>query len=75
MKINDDYTELVLLLTGTIKPNSILVEHSDVEIRKNEYVRALKYYSKIAKVYFLEKKFYIINSNRKLNRLIRRLIR
>lgn len=47
-----------IVLTGTIIPNAISVTHADWEIRRNEYLQAIKYYQQYSKVFFLENSQY-----------------
>lgn len=47
-----------IVLTGTIIPNDIKTTHRDWEVRRKEYLDAIKYYKKFSKVYFLENSDY-----------------
>ena len=49
-----------IVLTGTIIPNVIKIKaiHCDWRKRRSEYIDAIKYYTKISKVYFLENSNY-----------------
>jgi hypothetical protein len=53
----------IILLTGTIIPNSILVKHNDYLRRRSEYLKALEYYSRYGKVVFLENSEYDFNND------------
>ena len=50
-----------IVLTGTIIPNTIKVEHRDWKVRRNEYLGAIRYYKKFSKVYFIENSHYDIS--------------
>jgi hypothetical protein len=45
-----------LIITATIKPNSVMVSQNDVELRREEYLTTLKYYIKHYNlpIYFIE---------------------
>jgi len=47
-----------IVLTGTIIPNDMKSTHRDWEVRRREYLDAIKYYKKFSKVYFLENSDY-----------------
>jgi hypothetical protein len=62
-----------LLITGTIVPNSIYVEHKDAVARRNEYYQALKFCADQAgghKLFFLENSEYDIASDKELSALL-----
>lgn len=50
--------DITIILTGTIKPNAIFTEFNDIEKRRKDYLKALKYYTKYAPVVFLENSEY-----------------
>jgi hypothetical protein len=52
-----------IVLTGTIVPNSILTAHADSQVRKKEYLRAIKFYTKFSHVYFLENSTYPVEED------------
>jgi hypothetical protein len=52
-----------IVLTGTIVPNSVLTAHADAQVRKNEYLRAIHFYTKFGQVYFLENSTYPVESD------------
>lgn len=47
-----------IVLTGTIIPNDTKAAHRDWEMRRREYLDAIKYYKKFSQVYFLENSHY-----------------
>jgi hypothetical protein len=53
-----------IVLTGTIVPNAIRVEHTDFQRRRDEYLRAIEYYHEFAPVYFLENSTYDVMGDR-----------
>jgi hypothetical protein len=53
-------SDISILLTGTIIPHSSFVVHSDPNLRRDEYIVAIKYYSQFCPVYFLENSEYDI---------------
>ncbi len=55
--------KIAIVLTGTIIPNSILTTHVDPEIRKQEYLKSIKFYTGFAPVYFLENSIYPVNED------------
>jgi hypothetical protein len=55
--------KISIVLTGTIVPNSVLTAHADAQIRKNEYLRAINFYTKFGRVYFLENSTYPVESD------------
>ena len=52
-----------IVLTGTIIPNSVLTAHADAQLRKNEYLRAIHFYTKFGQVYFLENSTYPVTED------------
>lgn len=54
---------IAIILTGTIIPNSTYVLHTDPQQRRNEYLKAAKYYARFAPVYFLENSEYNLNED------------
>ena len=62
--------DLPILLTGTIIPNSILVNHLDFKQRKEEYIEAIKYYQNFGQVIFLENSIYDLESDNDFNNLV-----
>ncbi len=54
----------VVLLTGTISPNTNHVVHRNTEERRKEYLDAIRYYSTICPVFFIENSNYEINSDK-----------
>jgi hypothetical protein len=55
--------KVAIVLTGTIIPNSILTAHVDPEIRKQEYLKSIKFYTEFAPVYFLENSIYPVTED------------
>jgi hypothetical protein len=55
--------KIAIVLTGTIVPNSILTTHVDSEVRKQEYLQAINFYTKFAHVYFLENSIYSVEED------------
>lgn len=49
---------ICIVLTGTIVPNAIKKTYLDPMKRRKEYLDSIKYYTKFAKVYFLENSSY-----------------
>ncbi len=59
MTTNSSPNTAVIVLTGTIVPNtSNQLQHNDPNVRKSEYLAAIKFYSQFAPVYFLENSTY-----------------
>ncbi|MBK5276435.1 MAG: hypothetical protein JJE30_15500 [Desulfuromonadales bacterium] len=58
-----DYN-LSIVLTATIIPNAIQVEHTDFQRRREEYLRAIEYYHEFATIYFLENSSYDIMADK-----------
>jgi hypothetical protein len=56
-------TNIAIVLTGTIIPNSILTIHTNSEIRKQEYLQAIQFYTQFATVYFLENSTYPVEQD------------
>lgn len=52
-----------IVLTGTIVPNSVFTAHADAQVRKNEYLQAIHFYTKFGQVYFLENSTYPVESD------------
>jgi len=52
-----------IVLTGTIIPKAIKTVHRDWEMRRREYLDAIKYYKKFSKVYFLENSSYDLSDD------------
>jgi hypothetical protein len=52
-----------IVLTGTIVVNSILTTYVDPEVRKQEYLNAIRFYTKFAPVYFLENSTYPVEED------------
>jgi hypothetical protein len=50
--------DLAIVLTATIVPNAPFVQHTDPQARRDEYLTALRYYSRFARVFFLENSTY-----------------
>lgn len=46
------------VLTGTIVPNAVLTVHADFQQRRDEYLRAIKFYLGYGPVYFIENSEY-----------------
>jgi hypothetical protein len=55
--------DLIILLTGTIVPNTISCSYSDPEIRRREYLDSIRYYSQYGPVYFLENSQFPIDTD------------
>ena len=52
-------TNIAIVLTGTITPNTNLVNnHLDPQARRNEYLAAINFYRQFGEVYFLENSIY-----------------
>jgi hypothetical protein len=56
--------DIAIVLTATIVPNTIFVAHLDPMTRRDEYLNAVRYYSKFAHVYLLENSSYDILSDK-----------
>jgi hypothetical protein len=56
--------QISIVLTGTIITNSILTTYVDSEVRKQEYLRAIHFYTKFAPVYFLENSAYPVENDK-----------
>lgn len=52
-----------IVMTATITPNSTFVEVNDINERRNDYIRCIKYYSQYGDVFFLENSAYDIYSD------------
>ena len=52
--------DIVIVLTATIIPNSIYVEHQDHQQRRSEYLQAIDYYARFGEVFVLENSSYDI---------------
>lgn len=59
----------VIVLTGTIVPNSTLVEHRDFRQRRLEYLKAINYYRRFSTVYFLENSSYDLQADQEFSSL------
>ena len=55
--------DFAIVLTGTITPNSIMTNHDDTMVRRQEYLSAVKFYTKFAPVFFLENSCYSIEQD------------
>jgi hypothetical protein len=54
-----DSSTIAIVLTGTITPNTNLVnKHLDPQARRNEYLAAINFYRQFGQVYFLENSTY-----------------
>lgn len=62
-------SEIFFLLTGTIKPNSIMCKYQDSEKRRQEYLEALRYYSQYAHVVFIENSEYDLKNDKDFSEL------
>lgn len=57
-------TEIPIVLTGTIIPNTnIRMKHLDAEKRRKEYLNCINYYRNFAPVYFLENSSYPVEED------------
>jgi hypothetical protein len=69
--------KIAIVLTGTIVPNSILTVHTNSEIRRQEYLQAIRFYTQFAVVYFLENSIYPVEQDNEFlaieNLLIRKM--
>lgn len=61
--------KISFVLTGTIVPNSTFVVHDNVEKRREEYLRAIRFYSQIGTVYFLENSSYDLLNDRDFTKM------
>jgi hypothetical protein len=50
--------DFILVLTGTLTINAIYTNHNNFELRRLEYLSALKFYTQFSKVFFLENSGY-----------------
>ena len=57
-------TNIAIILTGTITPNTSLVNnHLDPQARRNEYLAAINFYRQFGEVYFLENSIYALEQD------------
>jgi hypothetical protein len=66
---------LAIVLTGTIVPNSIMTAHIDPQVRRQEYLDAIHFYTKFAPVYFLENSTYPVEEDIDFNSIPNLFIR
>jgi hypothetical protein len=59
-----DLKNIPIVITGTIIPNAAFVKHSDPLVRRDEYLKSIKFYSKFGKVFFLENSEYDLLSDK-----------
>lgn len=59
--------DIAIVLTGTIIPNAPFTAHNDPQIRRREYLQAIKFYREFAPVYFLENSVYPLSDDVEFN--------
>lgn len=67
--------DIAIVLTGTIVPNAPFTAYNDPQVRRREYLEALKFYSQFAPVYFLENSTYPLADDAEFNQLSNVMIR
>lgn len=60
---------IIILLTGTIKVNTNFVEVIDWKIRREEYLKAIKYYTNFGTVVFLENSSYDVENDEEFKKI------
>jgi hypothetical protein len=66
---DNDKKKFAIVLTGTITPNSIMTTHSDTMVRRQEYLNAVKFYTKFAPVFFLENSCYSLDKDKEFSEI------
>jgi hypothetical protein len=65
----NDMNKFAIVLTGTITPNSIRTTHVDTMMRRQEYLNAVKFYTKFAPVFFLENSCYSLDQDKEFSEI------
>jgi hypothetical protein len=56
-------SELAIVLTATIVPNAAFTAYADPEVRRREYLEAIRFYRQFAPVYFIENSAYRLSDD------------
>ncbi|MEP7338561.1 MAG: hypothetical protein ABI977_12555 [Acidobacteriota bacterium] len=59
--------DIAIVLTGTIIPNAPFTAHNDPQVRRREYLEAIRFYRQFAPVYFLENSSYALGDDAEFN--------